>query len=235
MGNRKNILIVDKDNVFLHALKNAFAAHAATCQVAFATTTAKALTILEKFVVHLMAVNINLSGESGIDLLFDVRQRHPSVHVILYTEAEIHDAYKRTLLYGGAAAVLQKPFQAEELVSVADKLCGTKDTGAVFPDFVKLLDLLQIIAGEKNSVRLKIEDSVSGLTGTIIVQKGFLTAAITTNGRIGVEAVAQMLAWNEPSITADKLLSPEGGNISGIPLASAVLQAVVKMDEVINS
>ena len=230
MDNRKNILIVDKDNVFLHALKKDFADHAEFYRVAFATHSAQAMTIMKKFVVHLMAVNINLAGESGIDLLFWVRDLYPNIHVVLYTEANIHEEYKRTLLYGGAAALLQKPFHADDLVRIADNFYR-KNESSILPDFVKLVDVLQMVASEHNSVHLEVTAPGSHRAGTITVQNGYLVAATTTNGRIGVEALIQMLSWADLSIVVNKLPPKAADQVFGMSLEQAVSQAVARLDE----
>ena len=230
MTGRKNILIVDKDNVFLHALKKELAVYSSLYQVAFATHSAQAMTIMRKFAVHLMAANINLAGESGIDLLFWVRQSYPNIYVVLYTDSELTEEYKRTLLYGGAKAVLRKPFHGDDLVKVADKLYR-KSESSILPDFVRLVDLLQMIASEQNLVHLSVTDHASHLAGTITVQNGYLLTAATTNGRTGMEALVQMLAWEDPSIMANKLPPQAGGQVSGMPLEQALLQAVVRLDE----
>jgi|GEM_PF-1309512 len=231
MPNRKNILIVDKDSAFLHALKNEFVDRAELYQIAFATQSAQAMKIMEKFLVHVLAVNVNLHGESGIDLLAWARGAHPDIYVVLFTETEVNEEYKHTLLYGGAAAVLQKPFHADELVRIADKLCPDKTASSAVIDFVKLLDLLQMIAADHGSVRMEVKDQGARQTGLITVQDGYLVTAVTTNGRTGMDALVQMLAWKEPAITANKLPSQAGAPTFGMPLEQALLQAVVKLDE----
>jgi CheY-like chemotaxis protein len=230
MKNRKNILIVDKDNVFLHALKKDLAAHADFYQVAFATHSAQALTIIKKFVVHLMVININLSGESGINLLFQVRRTYPHIRVVLYTDVDIHEEYKRTLLYGGASAVLQKPFHAADLVKIADKFYRENKPSAL-PDFVKLMDVLQMLASENNSVCLEVTVPASKLAGIITVQNGYLVTAIAPDGRTGVDALAQILTWKESAIMASKLPPPVDDQVTGIPLNQAILQATVRLHE----
>ncbi|MCL2790043.1 MAG: response regulator [Desulfobulbus sp.] len=231
MERRKNILIIDIDNTFLHAIRKEFSAHSACYQVAFATSSAQAMTVMKKFVVHLVVVNISLSGESGINLLLWVRKAYPDVHVVLYSDTEIHEEYKRTLLYGGASAVLRKPFHADDVVRIADNLYRNNESISV-PDFVKLLGLLQMIASENSSARLEITDSASRLAGVITVQNGYLVTATTTDGQTDMEALAQMLAWKEPAILANKLLPADEGWASGMPLERALLRAVVKLDEV---
>jgi len=230
MEHRSNILIVDKDNNFLFALKKEFAAHSTFYQVAFAKSSAQAMTIMEKFVVHLVAVNINLSGESGIGVLFSVRKAYPNVHVVLYTDAEIHEEYKRTLLYGGASALLHKPFHADDLVKVANNLCRGNESKSV-PDFVKLLGLLQMIASGNHSAYLEVTAPASHLSGVIAVQNGYLVTATTTDGRTGIEALAHMLAWKEPAIATSKLPLDDADKSISLPLNQAILQAIVKLDE----
>jgi len=229
MKNRKNILIVDKDNVFLHALKKDLAAYADSYQAAFATHSAQAMTIIKKFVVHLMVVNINLSGESGINLLFQVRRTYPHIRVVLYTDVGIHEEYKRTLLYGGASAVLKKPFHAADLIKIADKFWENKPS--ILPDFVKLMDVLQMLTNEANSVCLEVTVPASRRAGIITVQNGYLVTAIAPDGRTGVYALAQILTWKNPTIMASKLPPPVDDQITGIPLNQAILQATIRLDE----
>jgi hypothetical protein len=47
-----------------------------------------------------------------------------------------------------------------------------------------------------------------------------------------MEALAQMLSWREPAITASKLPHQvNDGRRSSLPLDQAILQAVIRLDE----
>ena len=72
--NRKNILIVDRDKEFMLELREAFQPYSSSYQTAFTSSIAKAREILERFMVHLILVNVHLAGESGIDLLLQDRK-----------------------------------------------------------------------------------------------------------------------------------------------------------------
>ena len=230
---RKNILIVDRDTVFLHQLRAQFAPHGERFQVAFARQAAKATAILERFVVHLVVVNIHLGGYSGLDLLHLARSKYPSLRVMVSSDDEIHDAFKRTLRHGGATAVLKKPFHADAVVSLMDKMCQ-EDVVSQVPDFFQLIVLLQIVACEKHSIRLEVTDAASGQTGAVVVLNGVLIKAAVNGGPTGVAALSQMLIWNQPVIHSIRLPPPDGGVLTGMALDKAVLQAVVRLDETLE-
>ncbi len=230
MTQRKNILIVDRDNLFLHQLKEQFAPYADRCQAAFATQPAKAVSILERFIVHLLAVNINLGGASGLDLLLLARQEHPDVRVVLFNNSGLHEAYEQTLRSGGAVAVLRKPFHAEELV---DLVLGFAKEEVLMPsgEVFRLIDLLQLISLEQSSFRVEVSNLASGASGLIFILQGTLVKAMVNGGLTGVPAVAHMLTWEQTAIVTTRLPPSEITAQRGMPLDTLILRAIVKMDD----
>lgn len=227
---RKNVLVVDRDSLFLHQLKEQFVPHADRCQAAFATQPAKAVSILERFIVHLLAVNIHLGGASGLDLLLLARQEHPDVRVVLFNNGGLHEAYEQTLRNGGAAAVLRKPFRAEALV---DLVLGFAREEVLAPsgEVFRLIDLLQIISLEHASFRVEVADLASGASGLIFILQGALVKAMVSGGPSGVPAVSHMLTWEQTAMTTTRLSPTESSGQRGIPLDTLILRAIVKMDD----
>ncbi len=224
--NRKNILIVDPDKDFMLELREALLPYSGTYQTAFAASVAKANEILSRFTVHLALANVQLAGESGIELLLHVRRWHPDTHVVLYSNG-LTEELKRSAYHSGAAAVIEYPFKIEDLLRMLTTIF-TRESGSAFFESVHLADLLQLIGMGHHSADVVV--SAGGLRGIIRIRKGNLLEA-EAGERRGVEAVAEMLSWNSPSIRTCRAASSIVGSGKAVPLHDVLMQAVARLDE----
>jgi CheY-like chemotaxis protein len=225
--NRKNILIVDRDKDFMLELREAFLPYSSSYQTAFCTSTAKAREILQRFMVHLVLVNVQLSGESGIDLLLHVRRHYADTHVILYS-SNLTEEIKRSAYHGGAASVLAQPFRFEDLLHVLTSIFY-KDSGSSFLDAVHLADLLQLIGMGSHSTDV-IVVGTEQKRGLIRIRKGNLVQAEAC-GKKGVEAVTEMLSWRSPTIRTCRASTGTAARVKSVSLHDVLMQAVAKLDE----
>lgn len=224
--NRKNILIVDRDKDFMMELREAFLPYSSSYQTAFSNSTAKAREILQRFMVHLVLANVQLSGESGIDLLLHVRRHYADTHVVLYSD-NLTKEIKRSAYHGGAVSVLAQPFRFEDLLQV---LTNTfKDSGSNFLDAVHLVDILQLIGMGSHSADV-IVVGAERQRGVIRIRKGNLVQAEAC-GKKGVEAVTEMLSWRSPTIRTSRASTSAAVKAEPVSLHEVLMQAVTKLDE----
>lgn len=226
--NRKNILIVDRDKNFMQELREAFQPYGSAYQVAFASSIAKAREILSRFTVHLVLTNVQLSGESGIELLLHVRRWHADTHVVLYTE-ELTEELKRSAYHSGAAAVIAHPFRIEDLLRLLTRIFA-KDSGSSFLESIHLADLLQLIGMGNHSTDVVVANAGGKQRGIIRIRKGNMIEAEAEQKR-GVEAVTEMLSWANPAIRTCRAASGLAAPAKPVPLHDVLMQAVAKLDE----
>jgi CheY-like chemotaxis protein len=225
--NRKNILIVDRDKEFMLELREGLLPYSSSYQTAFAASLAKARELIDKFIVHLVLVNVRLAGESGIDLLLHIRRWRPDVQVVLYGR-DLSEELRRAAYHSGAAAVLEQPFRMEELLRVLGHVFA-KDSGSAFFDSVHLADLLQLIGMGHHSADVMVLDGCRQ-RGIIRIRQGNLIEAEAADKR-GVEAVAEMLSWKEPTIKTSKGSAGIVSSSAPIALRDVLMQAVARLDE----
>src|ERR1035438_4446684 len=114
------LLIVDDDLSLAGHLKTFFERQKYTVQVAHDGP--EAVAKAQEFRPHLMFLDIGLPGMSGIEVLREVKQKDPSVRVIMIT-GQTEDELIRQARLLGADDYVTKPFTLEYLSGeVMDKL-----------------------------------------------------------------------------------------------------------------
>src|SRR5580698_3454894 len=106
------LLIVDDDTSLSQHLKSFFERQ--KYKVEIAEDGLKALSKIQEFRPHLMFLDIGLPGMSGIDVLKEVKQKDPSVRVIMIT-GQTEDEFMRQARVLGADDYVTKPFTLQYL------------------------------------------------------------------------------------------------------------------------
>jgi CheY-like chemotaxis protein len=224
---RKNILIVDRDKDFLKELREEFIPFKDIYQLAFASNITKAEEILKKFTVHLVLANVRLSGESGIELLLSIRRWHAEIHVVLYS-GDLSEELKRSAYHSGVSAIIDYPFKVDDLLPVLTGIFA-KDGGKSFLDLVHLADLLQFIGMGNHSTDVMVINTKKQ-RGIIRIRQGNLLEA-EVSGRQGVDAVTEMLSWEEPTIKTCKGSHGIAAPADPVSLHDVLMRAVARLDE----
>ena len=76
---------------------------------------------LQKRIPHILFLEIHLEGESGLELLKEIKKDHPSIRVIVVTDSRSEDTRQKALSCG-ADAYIFKPFSPELLMKTLDTL-----------------------------------------------------------------------------------------------------------------
>jgi len=114
------LLIVDDDTSLCGSLKSFFERHKYKVEMAHDGVTA--VKVVESFRPNLMFLDIGLPGISGIEVLKQVKEKDPSVRVIMIT-GQTEDELMRQARVLGADDYVTKPFTLEYLSGeVLDKL-----------------------------------------------------------------------------------------------------------------
>jgi putative two-component system response regulator len=116
----ERILIVDDEEQIRNLLRRLLESHGYSC--ATAGDSAEARRLLESDAFTLLLSDLNMPGESGIDLANDVLERFPDVAVVMVTGVDDRRAANAALDRGAYGYVL-KPFKPNELaINVANAL-----------------------------------------------------------------------------------------------------------------
>lgn len=110
---RKTLLVVDDEHAMRRNIRDLVAAP--DMQVLEAEDAEQALAVLESQAVNVVLLDVNLPGMDGLACLERIKQRWPTVPVIVFTaygtSERVIEAMKK-----GAYDYIQKPFDAEDLL-----------------------------------------------------------------------------------------------------------------------
>lgn len=116
------ILIVDDEDYVRDLIRNAL--EPCGFEIATAASGEEALEELQRAEFDLVLSDVVMPGMEGLELLKQIRKRHPGVKVVILTgyarEQNISD-----FLLNGAEEYLLKPFQVHELLATVGKLLGS--------------------------------------------------------------------------------------------------------------
>lgn len=120
----KTILVVDDEQTILDitsAILEKFKYTPLT-----ASTADKGAKLIEEGGIDLALVDVVLPGRGGLDLLMEIKDKHPQLPVIIMTgKIKVHnDPFTNLTTQFGAKAVLPKPFTPDELLKVVQSVLG---------------------------------------------------------------------------------------------------------------
>lgn len=188
-----DILLVEDDAELLNKLAEAFAIGRPDLEIGTAPHAEGALKFLESNAVRLVISDVQLPGESGLDLLLRTRDRYPRTRFILTTgHPQLLDA--REARDRGALRLLHKPFRVVDLLGMADDvLAGEALTGSL--DGVPITDLMLLlhITGRTASLVVTAGD---GRKGRLFLDRGDVVHAVC-EGLEGMEAFREILSWKD--------------------------------------
>ena len=115
MNESPEILVVDDDPQLCSMLSEMIAIYLPGAHVTSAYNSDQALAILEREPIDLLLTDNVMPGMNGIDMIEQVKEKHPAIHIIMMT------AFNPVVLQKRLAALadiplLRKPFGLAELV-----------------------------------------------------------------------------------------------------------------------
>ena len=115
------ILLVDDHAVVRSGIRTILEDHLAAVEVQEAANGDAALEVLAAAPLDVVVLDLSMPGRSGIDLLAEIKHRHPKLPVLILSfHAEEHFAVR--VLRAGAAGYLAKSAAPEELVAAVTKV-----------------------------------------------------------------------------------------------------------------
>jgi CheY-like chemotaxis protein len=121
------VLVVDDERQVLDEVTAVLAAAKIACHCC--TTSEEALDAVQEVPPDLILCDVNLQGESGLDLYDRIRSRPglEQVPVMLLSGAQLPDIIRRSHTVGGIYC-LRKPFAPNVLVELIDQALGVQET-----------------------------------------------------------------------------------------------------------
>ena len=115
----RNVLVVDDDPQVLKLVSKILTS--AGYRVMEASNGRRALEVVGESQVDLILTDLIMPEQEGVETIAKVRKDHPAVRIIAMSGAA-GSPYLRVAELMGAEAVLQKPFGAEELLQIVQKV-----------------------------------------------------------------------------------------------------------------
>lgn len=116
---RATVLVVDDEKLLRDLLSQILKRDG--LRVLTATDGREALDILESNQIALVISDISMPEMDGLELLGNVKERHPRIPVILVT-GNVHKFYPDAILKNGADGFIAKPFRNSEILKCVGQL-----------------------------------------------------------------------------------------------------------------
>lgn len=133
IARESGVLVVEDDPDTQWRLARMLTVHGA--RVVGTSSGEAALALIDQWPADLVLVDQGLPGISGLEVARQIRQKHPSIPVVLMSTEESHDL-RLAAKVAGAALTLTKPFRVEVLFELLQRLtsAGAKLAGDLLPD-----------------------------------------------------------------------------------------------------
>lgn len=183
-NSRANILIVD-DEVVIQKLFSDFLANS-NFTLFCASNNQEALEVLNNQEIDVMLLDVYMGQDSGIDLIPEVRKISSNTEIIVISgTSRVSDVIK--VMKYGVADFLLKPIKKNELLSLIDKIVGSRN------NYQEITDDKQIYIGES--------EIINELVGRIkVIAPTNLNVLITGKSGTGKEVYAKLLYQNSKRI-----------------------------------
>ncbi|MFQ5865163.1 MAG: response regulator [bacterium] len=116
--NSNNVLIVDNDKEFRDSLTKIF--RKAGYQVMTASDGNEASDLVNREGFALIVLDLRMPGKSGLELLWEIKEKTPNSQVIIVTAFGDENSYLEAM-HGGAFEFLHKPVKRKDILESARK------------------------------------------------------------------------------------------------------------------
>ncbi len=223
----KKVLIVDDEEILTWIMSKTLSKDRKRYEVLVANDCTKALEIMESSPVDLVITDIRMPGMSGLDLLEEIRARHPDTKVIVMTAYGNPEVQKEASARG-CLHYLEKPFKIEDLRNLildAIKVSKKGFVGRVAD--LQLTDIIQLNCLGRMKTALSV--SKDEMEGVIYFQDGEIVHA-SCGSQVGEEALFTILGWEGGDFTTASGAEPPRRTILR-PWQELLIEAMRQKDE----
>jgi CheY-like chemotaxis protein len=223
----QKVLIVDDDHIWLRLIKKKFENYSDTFTTLTALDGKEAVASLKNNMVSLVVTDMQMPEMDGLALLAHLSENFPDIPVIIMT-AYSTPSSKKTVLDGGAAGYIEKPFVVEEL---ANKIIKTlqKETEGGTLQTVPLDMFIQLIEMEQKTCTIRVFNKITENKGILFFNKGDLMDA-RINDRQGNTAAYEIFAWDSVTLAIQDECAIKQKRIEG-ELQAILFDAMRMKDE----
>lgn len=118
----KRAVIVD-DNESIRMVLRSIVRQAGLQVVGEARDGDSALETIERLLPDLVCLDVMMPGRDGVEVLTELRQRHPHVRVLMITGKSDRDTVE-TMIRQGASGIVVKPFNATRVIETIQRAFG---------------------------------------------------------------------------------------------------------------
>lgn len=217
------VIIVEDESVLRTSMMRAIS-RLPDLVVEGAGTAADAVRLFDSGPVDLLISDIDLPDRLGIELLGELRRRHPSARIV-FVSAYLK-AYQSQIPPSAHVQVFEKPLGLDQLRDIVQQAVGGTMSEAAAP--FGLADYIQLAALGRHSVRILVK-AASG-SGEILILSGDAWGASDDQG-IGMPAFVRLCALESAQVTCTAQSQPLGErNLEG-RVESLLLEAARLRDE----
>jgi len=161
-----NVLLVDDEPMMLEQLKVMIKPLCPLWNLYPAVDGSQAMHIIEDLPIHLAFLDIEMPGKSGLELAAELKQKYPSIEIVIITAHQDFDYAKQSIKVG-VAEYLTKPLIESELKEVVKR----------FANDVDFMNYSQIVLRALNIVHDKYDESLnlSNVAAMIHVNSSYLS------------------------------------------------------------
>ncbi|MEJ5375471.1 MAG: response regulator [bacterium] len=224
----KKVLIVDDEEILTWIMSKTLSKDRKRYEVLVANDCTKALELMKSMPIDLVVTDIRMPGMSGLDLLEEIRAKHPDTKVIVMT-AYGNPEVQKEANQRGCLHYLEKPFKIEELRNLildAIKVSKKGFVGRVAD--LQLTDIIQLNCLGRMKTALSV--SKDEMEGVIYFQDGEIVHA-SCGSQVGEEALFMMLGWEGGDFTTLSGAEAPRRSISR-PWQELLIEAMRQKDEV---
>jgi CheY-like chemotaxis protein/predicted regulator of Ras-like GTPase activity (Roadblock/LC7/MglB family) len=191
---KKIVLVVDDEDMFLRTVGDGFARYADRITLLTAPNGKVAADILDAQRVDLVVTDLKMPELDGFGLIAHMSRVRPDVPVIVMTafgtpetEARLEDL--------GVVQYLDKPFDFEALARKVFDTLAASASGHLLG--IALPTVLQMIELDRKTCTLRVR--AGDLSGQLFFKRGLLVDA-TAGSHEGLPAAMEIVSWQQPEI-----------------------------------
>ncbi len=223
----KKVLIVDDEEILTWIMSKTLSKDRKKYEVLVANDCNKALEIMGSVPVDLVITDIRMPGMSGLDLLEQIREKHPETKVIIMT-AYGNPEVQKEANERGCLQYLEKPFKIEDLRNlILDAIKVNKKGFVGKVADLQLTDIIQLNCLGKMKTALSV--SKDDLEGVIYFQDGEIVHA-ECGGQVGQAALFTVLGWEGGDFTTMSGAEPLEKTLDR-PWQELLIEAMRQKDE----
>jgi len=223
----QKVLIVDDDHIWLRLIKKKFENYAETFTTLTALDGKEAVVSLKQNMISLVVTDMQMPEMDGLALLAHLSENYPDIPVIIMT-AYSTPSSKKTVLDGGAAGYIEKPFVVEDLAKKIIKTLQKETEGGTLQT-VPLDMFIQLIEMEQKTCTIRVFNKITENKGILFFYKGDLMDA-RINNRQGNEAAYEIFAWDSVTLAIQDECAVKDKKIKG-ELQAILFDAMRMKDE----